>query len=81
MADAASIDRPGVVSNRLQSIDALRAFVMFMMIFVNDLSGARRVVPNWMVHFSDRRHGGGGMTFVDLAISTSLNRIGFRLKL
>ena len=39
---------------------------MFMMIFVNDLAGARRIVPDWMVHFSDRHHGGSGMTFVDL---------------
>jgi predicted acyltransferase len=52
---------------RITSIDALRAFVMFMMIFVNDLAGApREIVPDWMVHFSDRHDHGSGMTFVDL---------------
>jgi predicted acyltransferase len=39
---------------------------MFMMIFVNDLAGAGKVVPDWMVHFSERHRGGSGMTFVDL---------------
>jgi len=30
---------------------------MFMMIFVNDLAGAGKIVPDWMVHFSDRHRG------------------------
>lgn len=81
MADAASLDRPSVVSNRLQSIDALRAFVMFMMIFVNDLAGAGRVVPNWMVHFSDRHHAGSGMTFVDLVFPAFLFIVGMSIPL
>jgi predicted acyltransferase len=52
---------------RITSIDALRGFVMFTMIFVNDLAGApKKVVPDWMVHFSDRHKHGSGMTFVDL---------------
>jgi predicted acyltransferase len=52
---------------RITSIDALRGFVMFTMIFVNDLAGApKKIVPNWMVHFSDRHKHGSGMTFVDL---------------
>jgi predicted acyltransferase len=52
---------------RITSIDALRGFVMFAMIFVNDLAGApKKVVPDWMVHFSDRHKHGSGMTFVDL---------------
>jgi heparan-alpha-glucosaminide N-acetyltransferase len=51
---------------RITSIDALRGFVMFMMIFVNDLAGAGTLVPDWMVHFNDRHRGGSGMTFVDL---------------
>jgi predicted acyltransferase len=52
---------------RITSIDALRGFVMFTMIFVNDLAGApKRIVPDWMVHFSDRHARGSGMTFVDL---------------
>ncbi len=39
---------------------------MFLMIFVNDLSGAGDIVPDWMVHFSERHRSGSGMTFVDL---------------
>src|SRR5580698_4684860 len=52
---------------RVTSIDALRGFVMFMMIYVNDIAGApQRLIPDWMVHFSDRHDHGSGMTFVDL---------------
>ena len=49
---------------------------MFMMIFVNDLAGAGRTVPDWMVHFSDRHHGGSGMTFVDLVFPAFLFIVG-----
>ena len=49
---------------------------MFMMIFVNDLAGAGRIVPDWMVHFSDRHHGGSGMTFVDLVFPAFLFLVG-----
>lgn len=79
VAHATSIDRPGVVSTRIQSIDALRGLVMFMMIFVNDLAGAGRVVPDWMVHFSDRHHGGSGMTFVDLVFPAFLFLVGMSI--
>src|SRR6476646_3175510 len=64
---------------RVRSIDALRGFVMFMMIFVNDLAGAGRVVPNWMVHFSDRHRGGSGMTFVDLVFPGFLFLVGMSI--
>ena len=57
---------PVAQTTRITSIDALRGLVMFLMIFVNDLAGAGKLVPNWMVHFSDRHRGGSGMTFVDL---------------
>jgi heparan-alpha-glucosaminide N-acetyltransferase len=54
-------------SSRVTSIDALRGFVMFTMIYVNDIAGApQRLIPDWMVHFSDRHDHGSGMTFVDL---------------
>jgi len=43
---------------RLTSLDALRGLVMFLMIFVNDLSGAGELLPDWMVHFSARHHDG-----------------------
>ncbi len=37
---------------RITSIDALRGWVMFTMIFVNDLAGAPRgIVPWWLRHF------------------------------
>ena len=65
---------------RITSIDALRGFVMFMMIFVNDLAGApNKIVPNWMVHFSDRHHGGSGMTFVDLVFPAFLFIVGMSI--
>jgi predicted acyltransferase len=52
---------------------------MFTMIFVNDLAGAGRVVPDWMVHFSDRHHGGSGMTFVDLVFPAFLFIVGMSI--
>ena len=61
---------------RITSIDALRGFVMFMMIFVNDLSGGGKIVPDWMVHFSDRHPKGSGMTFVDLVFPAFLFIVG-----
>jgi len=68
------------VSNRVTSIDALRGFVMFMMIFVNDLAGApEKIVPDWMVHFSDRHKGGSGMTFVDLVFPAFLFIVGMSI--
>ncbi|HEY5915340.1 MAG TPA: DUF5009 domain-containing protein [Verrucomicrobiae bacterium] len=68
-------------STRIVSVDALRGFVMFMMIFVNDLAGAGRVVPDWMVHFSDRHRDGSGMTFVDLVFPAFLFIVGMSVPL
>ncbi len=65
---------------RITSIDALRGFVMFTMIFVNDLAGApKKVVPNWMVRFSDRHKHGSGMTFVDLVFPAFLFIVGMSI--
>jgi predicted acyltransferase len=65
---------------RITSIDALRGFVMFTMIFVNDLAGApKSVVPDWMVHFSDRHRHGSGMTFVDLVFPAFLFIVGMSI--
>ncbi len=65
---------------RIISIDALRGFVMFTMIFVNDLAGApKKVVPDWMVHFSDRHKHGSGMTFVDLVFPAFLFIVGMAI--
>jgi heparan-alpha-glucosaminide N-acetyltransferase len=53
---------------------------MFMMIFVNDLAGApEKIVPDWMVHFSDRHHGESGMTFVDLVFPGFLFIVGMSI--
>src|SRR5882724_9704058 len=53
---------------------------MFTMIFVNDLAGApKRLVPDWMVHFSDRHRGGNGMTFVDLVFPGFLFIVGMSI--
>ena len=54
---------------------------MFMMIFVNDLAGAGKIVPDWMVHFSDRHRGGSGMTFVDLVFPAFLFIVGMSVPL
>src|SRR5580693_10621932 len=65
---------------RITSIDALRGFVMFMMIFVNDLAGAPdTIVPDWMAHFSDRHKTGSGMTFVDLVFPGFLFIVGMSI--
>src|ERR1700684_2867739 len=69
-----------VSSSRVTSIDALRGFVMFMMIFVNDLAGApEKIVPDWMAHFSDRHKEGSGMTFVDLVFPAFLFIVGMSI--
>src|SRR5438874_241066 len=65
---------------RITSIDALRGFVMFTMIFVNDLAGApKKIVPDWLVHFSDRHQKGSGMTFVDLVFPAFLFIVGMSI--
>src|SRR5882672_11371249 len=63
-------------AQRVLSVDALRGFVMFAMIFVNDLAGApESIVPPWMRHF----HGKSGMTFVDLVFPAFLFIVGMSI--
>lgn len=76
MTTPASASQP----SRITSIDALRGLIMFTMIFVNDLAGApEKIVPDWMVHFSERHHGGSGMTFVDLVFPGFLFVVGMSI--
>ncbi len=72
---------PATLSQRIVSVDALRGFVMFTMIFVNDLAGAdKSITPDWMVHFSDRHKGNvSGMTFVDLVFPAFLFIVGMSI--
>src|SRR6266508_5170908 len=64
---------PAGSSGRIVSVDALRGFVMFTMIYVNDIAGASdKIVPPWMKHF----HGKSGMTFVDLVFPAFLFIVG-----
>jgi predicted acyltransferase len=66
------------LSKRIVSVDAVRGFVMFWMIFVNDLAGApEMIVPGWMRHF----HGKSGMTFVDLVFPAFLFIVGMSIPL
>src|SRR5438045_2032896 len=62
---------------RITSIDALRGLVIFTMIYVNDIAGARHV-PWWMKHFSDSFKG-SGMTFVDLVFPAFLFIVGMSI--
>jgi predicted acyltransferase len=63
-----------VAARRITSIDALRGWVIFTMIYVNDIGGVdSRIVPAWMRHFDGRR---SGMTFVDLVFPAFLFIVG-----
>jgi heparan-alpha-glucosaminide N-acetyltransferase len=69
-------ENPPIAPARIISVDALRGFVMFTMIFVNDLAGApKSIVPPWMRHF----HGKDGMTFVDLVFPAFLFIVGMSI--
>ena len=61
---------------RVASVDVLRGFVMFLMLFVNDVAGVKGI-PHWMKHF----HGRDGMTFVDIVFPAFLFIVGMSIPL
>src|SRR2546422_11754784 len=71
------VGEKGPIAGRVTSIDALRGLVMFTMIYVNDLSGAKHV-PWWMKHYSDSFKE-SGMTFVDLVFPAFLFIVGMSI--
>src|SRR5437867_3550980 len=71
------VGEKGPIAGRITSIDALRGLVMFTMIYVNDISGAKHV-PWWMRHYSDSFKG-SGMTFVDLVFPAFLFIVGMSI--
>src|SRR5205814_9594266 len=67
---------PACPSGRIVSVDALRGYVMFTMIYVNDIAGVPdEIVPPWTKHF----HGKSGMTFVDLVFPAFLFIVGMSI--
>lgn len=71
-----SISSSASASFRVTSIDAVRGFVMFTMIYVNDIAGASAaIVPAWMRHY----RGPDGMTFVDLVFPAFLFIVGMSI--
>ena len=52
---------------------------MLTMIFVNDLAEAGPIVPDWLVHYSDRHATGSGLTFVDLVFPAFIFILGMSL--
>src|SRR2546423_890475 len=63
-------------SARVESLDALRGLVMFVMIVVNDVGGLPHV-PSWLKHY----RGHSGMTFVDLVFPAFLFVVGMSIPL
>jgi predicted acyltransferase len=60
---------------RIQAIDALRALIMFLMIFVNDVAGVSKV-PQWLGHTDAEVD---GMGFADLIFPAFLFIVGLSL--
>jgi predicted acyltransferase len=72
-------DAKGVVdSSRFVSVDVLRGFVIFTMLFVNDIAGAKSA-PWWMKHYHPED--ANGMTFVDLVFPAFLFIVGVSIPL
>ena len=64
-----------VVNNRVLSIDVFRGITIFIMVFVNELSGVENI-PAWMKHLPADVD---GMTFVDLVFPAFLFIVGMSI--
>lgn len=64
-----------VVNNRVLSIDVFRGITIFIMVFVNELSGVANI-PAWMKHLPADVD---GMTFVDLVFPAFLFIVGMSI--
>src|SRR5437016_4807964 len=65
---------------RTASVDVLRGLVMFTMVFVNDIAGARGL-PGWLKHFHNTPKHPSGMTFVDVVFPAFLFIVGMSIPL
>ena len=65
---------------RIGSIDAMRGFVMFLMICVNDITyrqgDAQESIPHWLRHYEKSA---SGMTFVDVVFPAFLFLVGMSI--
>jgi heparan-alpha-glucosaminide N-acetyltransferase len=65
---------------RIGSIDAMRGFVMFLMICVNDITyrqaDAQETIPHWLRHYEKSA---SGMTFVDVVFPAFLFLVGMSI--
>jgi predicted acyltransferase len=64
---------PPARAERLESLDVLRALIILVMLFVNDLDGVSGV-PAWMKHIEPST--ADGMTFVDVVFPAFLFMVG-----
>src|SRR5262245_13471333 len=64
--------RPQLTIQRVHSIDVFRGLTIYIMLFVNDVSGVKGL-PAWMKHMPD---GADGMTFVDVVFPAFLFIVG-----
>lgn len=71
-----SMDRnEAIKSNRIQSIDVLRALTVVLMIFVNDIPGVK-AIPDWLNHYPV---GVDGMGLADVVFPLFLFLVGMSL--
>ncbi len=64
-------------TNRIESIDIFRGLTVIVMVFVNDLSGAKGL-PWWTYHMPENAN---GMTYVDMVFPAFLFIVGMSIPL